>query len=100
MYNGIYDDDYKPIETYETFDNSYVEYQSEGNKDKILSIKEYLNMIRPYLSDIINNHKDEWKIQLSMRNNFIHSVDFKDSEDFEDSNKTRVMFTNSDNVVY
>ena len=25
--------------------------------DKILSIKEYLNMVNPYLSDIINDHK-------------------------------------------
>ena len=99
MYNDIYDGYYKPIETYETFDNSYVEYQSEGDKDKILSIKEYLNMIRQYLSDIINDHKNEWKIQLSMRINFVLFVDFIDSEDFEDSNKTRVMFTNSDNVV-
>ena len=36
----------------------------KGNKDKILSIKEYLNIIKPYLSDIIDYHKEEWKIQL------------------------------------
>ena len=65
LYNDI-DDDYIPIETYEAFDNSYVEYQSEENKDKILSIKEYVNIIRQYLGDIINDHKDECKIQLSM----------------------------------
>ena len=50
-------------------------------------------MIRKYLSDIINDHKDEWKIQLSMRINFVSSVDS------EDSNKTHVMYTNSDNIV-
>ena len=27
--------------------------------DKMLSIKEYLNMIKPYLSDIINDHKTQ-----------------------------------------
>ena len=26
-----------------------------GDKDKNLSVKEYLDVIRPYLSDIINN---------------------------------------------
>ena len=32
-----------------------------------LSIKEYLNMIRPYLGDIINDHKTqgEWKAHSS-----------------------------------
>ena len=35
-------------------------------KDKTLSIKEYLNMIRPYLRDIINDHitQGEWKLHL------------------------------------
>ena len=27
------------------------------DKNKILSIKEYLNLIRPFLRDIINDHK-------------------------------------------
>ena len=53
-------------------------------------------MIRQYLSDIINDHKDEWKIQISTRIIFFPSVD---SEDSEDSNKPRVMYTNSDNFV-
>ena len=29
----------------------------KGDKDKNLWPKEYLDMIRPYLSDMINNHK-------------------------------------------
>ena len=35
--------------------------------EKNLSIKEYIDIIRPYLSDIINNHKTqgEWKIRSS-----------------------------------
>ena len=44
-----------------------MEYESIGDKEKILTIKEYLNMIRPYLNHIINDHKNqgEWKIQLT-----------------------------------
>ena len=91
MYNNINDDSYKPIKIYGAFDESYVEYHSEGDKDKIFSIKKYIDMIKPCLSDIINDHKDEWKIQQSMRINFIPSVDFIDFEDSEDSNKPRIM---------
>ena len=46
-------------------------------------------MIKPYLSDVINDHKDEWKIQLSMKIYFVPSKDSEDSEDFKDSNETR-----------
>ena len=59
-------------------------------------------MIRQYLSDIINDYKDEWKIQLSMRTNFVPSKyfeDCKDSENSENSDKTHVMYENSDNIV-
>ena len=39
--------------------------------------KEYLDMIRPYLSDMINEHKTrrEWKIQSAMSISFISSKD-------------------------
>ena len=66
-------------------------------------------MIRPYLSDIINDHKTpknlrvhssnevidyetqfgEWKIQLAMSTNFISS---------KDSDETRNMHIKSDNI--
>ena len=66
---------YKPIKANDAFNNNYIEYESKGDKNKTLSIKEYLNMIRPYLRDIINDHKTqgEWKIQLTMVINFISS---------------------------
>ena len=45
-------------------------------------------MIRPYLRDMINDHKTrrEWKIQLTMRINFIS---------LENSKETRTMYTKS-----
>ena len=55
--NGIDEDYYKPIRTKSAFSSNYVEYESKGDKNKNLSIKEYLYMITPYLSDIINDHK-------------------------------------------
>ena len=67
LFNLSNDEDYyKPISTITVFDNknNYIEYESTGDKTKILSVKEYLDTIRPYLSDMINNHKTqgEWKI--------------------------------------
>ena len=54
-----------------------MKYESRGDKDKILSLEDYLNTIRPYLRNMINNLKihGEWKIQLVMRINFISSLD-------------------------
>ena len=37
-------------------------------------------MIRPYLSNIIDGHKDEWKIQLTKKINFISIKDFSETQ--------------------
>ena len=65
-------DHYKPIKTKSAFNGNYIEY-GKGDKNKNLSPEEYLVIIRPYLSDMINYHKiqSEWKIQLTMQINFI-----------------------------
>ena len=50
-------------------------------KATVIEIKHYqlkdLNKARPYLKDIINNDKtsDTWKIQLTIANNLISSID-------------------------
>ena len=89
--NKIVKDYYKPIQTKSTFNGNYMEYESKGDKDKNLSPKEYLDMIRPYLSNMINNLKTrrERKIQLTMFINFISS---------KNSNETRTMLTKSHNI--
>ena len=51
------EDYYKPQKK-SYFDDNYIEYESNGDKDKILSIEEYLNMITSQLSSIIDDHKD------------------------------------------
>ena len=68
-----------------------MEYQSKGDKDKNLSPKDYLDIIRPYLRDMISNHKDhgEWKIQLTMQIVFISSLDI---------GEFRITNSKSDNV--
>ena len=66
------EDNYKPERIGNTFSSNYIEYKSNGNKNKKLSIKYYLDEIKPYLSNIINDHKtqDECKIKLTIKINF------------------------------
>ena len=58
------------------YNSNYIEYKSNGELNKTLSVEEYLNKIISYLKDIINNLKksDSWKIQLTIANNFISST--------------------------
>ena len=50
MFDNIDNDDYyKPILVKSSFDENYKCYESRGDKDKKLSIEQYLDMIRPYL---------------------------------------------------
>ena len=60
------------------FSSNYIKYESNDDKDKTLSIEEYLHRIRPYLSNIIND--------LKMSSN--------------DTNETRTMHSKSDNRDY
>ena len=89
---SISEDYYKSIIVKSTSNNNYIQYESKGDKDKMLTIREYLNMIRPYLLDMINDYKNkgEWIIQLSAEINFISSK--------SDSEETCIMHTKSDNL--
>ena len=71
--------------------NNYIEYKSNGDRNKTLSLEEYLNNITLYLKDIINNLKKpgRWKIQLTIANNFISSID---------NDEEHVMHSKSDNI--
>ena len=58
VFDNIDDDDYyKPILVKSSFHENYKYYESRGDKDKKLSIEQYLDMIKPYLSDLINENK-------------------------------------------
>ena len=82
-------DYYKPKFVKSGYNNSYIRYESKG--DKILTVKEYLALIEQYLEDLINDYKNEgeWKMQLTAEINFTSLK--------PDSNETRIMHTKSDN---
>ena len=47
------DEDYYKPKRVSSFWNNYIEYGSNGDKNNNLSLEEYLNQIKPYLTDII-----------------------------------------------
>ena len=57
LFNEISEDYYEPIEIKSAFEGNYIEYESRGDNDDNLSLEKYLNIIRPYLRDMIDNHK-------------------------------------------
>ena len=59
------------------WNNDCIEYESNGDKNRNLSLDEYLHKIKPYLRNIIINlqNSDAWKIQLTIAINFISSKD-------------------------
>ena len=95
MVDNIDDHDYyKPILVESSFKKNNKYYESRGDKDKKLSVEQYLDMIKPYLSDLINENKaietssNEWKIQINMHINFVSS---------NDTGEIRTIFVWSDN---
>ena len=79
--------DYEPLLIKTGFDNNYLEYMSNGNNS--LSFNEYLELIKPYLYDLINVYKakGEWKLQLSAEISFVSQK--------PDSNEIHIMYTRS-----
>ena len=55
---------YKPVRVGIFWSNNYIEYESNGDRNKTLSVRKYINKIGLYLKDIIYNLKksDTWKI--------------------------------------
>ena len=94
MFDNIDDDYYKPILAKSSFDENYKYYDSRGDKHKKLSIEQDLDIIKPYLSDLINENKaietssNEWKIQINMHVNFVSS---------NDTGEVRTVFVRTDN---
>ena len=58
---------YVPKRVSSSWNNDYIEYESNGDKNSNLSLDEYLNKIEPYLRDLIIDlqSSDTWKIQLT-----------------------------------
>ena len=70
--------------------NNYIKYESSNNKNKKLSVEEYLNKIGPYLKDINNLEESETlKIQPTIAINFVSCID---------NDEEHVMNSKTDNI--
>ena len=56
FYEFVKEDYQKPILVKSSFKGNYKYYESRGDKEKRLSVKQYLNKITPHLYDLINDH--------------------------------------------
>ena len=83
-------DYYKPKLNKSGYNKNYAQYESKG--DKILSLKEYLNLTEKYLRELLEEYKQkgEWKVQLTIEVNFISLK--------PGSDETRIMYARSNNI--
>ena len=88
---GLKENGYEPRKTKGAFGRYYVEYESNGDIDEVSSIEYNLIKIEPYLTDIINEGKDGWKIQLAAESTFSSVGD-------EDSKKCYPIYMHSINL--
>ena len=68
---------YEPVRMSYVFGNNYIECKSNVDRDKMLSIKEYLEEISSYLKDTIDSLKKprKWKVPITLTINFLFSKD-------------------------
>ena len=72
LFKELDSDYYKLIRTDSHFagrNNNYIEYMSKGDRYENLSPKEYLNVIRPNLRDLIDEHKPVVELNNNNDNN-------------------------------
>ena len=89
------EEDYYELKRISNFwNNDYTEYESNGDKNRNLSLIEYLNKIKPHLRNIIINlqNSNAWKIQLTIATNFISSKDAEE-EGAMHSSSSNIKFT-------
>ena len=94
---------YKPILVKSSFKANYKYYESREDKEKRLSVKQYLNKITPHLHNLINEHRIArrvWEIQISMHVNFIPSKDIGETQIYVWSNNESIMWgSDTDDII-
>ena len=86
-------DYYKPKRVSNFWNNYYIEHESNSDKNRNLSLDEYLYKIKPYMRNIIIDlqNSDTWKNQLTIAINFISS---------KDAEEERVIHSRSNNIKF
>ena len=91
LYNYISLDEYYEPELFESaLERNYERYRINGDRDKELSLNEYLNTVRNNVNDLITKKKmNERKVQLSISTIFLDYI----------TNDTAEKYVLSDNVI-
>ena len=100
LFKELDSDYYKPIRNDGGFaerNNNYIEYMSKGDRYENLLPKEYLNLIRSYLRDLINKHKPTVKLNDDNNNNS-NSSNNNSNNDSNISNNDNSNNNNADNT--
>ena len=84
------EDYYVPKKITNFWDNNYIEYECNGDKNRKLSLDKYISKIKPYLRNIIINLQNS-DVQLTYAINFIS---------LKDAEEKRIMHSNSGNINF
>ena len=76
----LFEDYYEPKRVSNFWNNNYIKYERNGDKNRNLSLDEYLPKIKPYLTNIIINfqNSDALKIHLTIVINFTSAKDVEE----------------------
>ena len=94
LYEQEKEEDYYKLKIVNSFlNNNYIKYESNGGKNRNLSLDFYLNKTETYLRNIIINlqNSDTWKIRLTIA---LICISLKDTEE------GHVMHLSSDNIKF
>ena len=84
------EDYYVPKKITNFWDNNYIEYECNGDKNRKLSLDKYISKIKPYLRNIIINLQNS-DVQLTFVINFIS---------LKDAEEKCIMHSNSSNINF
>ena len=81
---------------------NFIEYESNGDRNKNLSVKECFNKIKLYLRDIMIDLQKSgtWKVQLTIAINLISSKDVDEDRLVFINNKEFIIYDNANDTVH
>lgn len=69
------EDYYKPIKSKGAFGDNFLEFESNGNRNKNLSLAQYLHEIQPYFKETISSFiacNEAWEISVTLKLFFVY----------------------------
>ena len=81
---------------------NFIEYESNGDRNENLSVKECFNKIKLYLRDIMIDLQKSgtWKVQLTIAINLISSKDVDEDRLVFINNKEFIIYDNANDTVH